>query len=161
KSDKELLQGTRVEESRGAGDGDKVLESDRWRVVFELGGAVAWLGRRTLAAAQGDPPRGRPAAAAPGGAHATQGQTGHELLQGTWVEQSRGAGDGEQVPENARWKLVFEGDKVTWLDRGKEREGTYTLDPERQPKEIDLTLASPTLVLTGIYEVKDGRLTTL
>jgi uncharacterized protein (TIGR03067 family) len=81
------------------------------------------------------------------------------LLQGTWVEESRGAGDGKKVAENDRWKLVFEGDKATWVDRGKDREGTFALDPDRKPKEIDLTLGS--LVLNGIYELKGDTLKTL
>jgi RNA polymerase sigma-70 factor (ECF subfamily) len=83
------------------------------------------------------------------------------LLQGTWVEESRGAGEGEQVAENDRWQLVFDGDKVSWVHRGKEREGICTLDPDRKPKEIDLTLANPTLVLNGIYELNGDTLKTL
>jgi RNA polymerase sigma-70 factor (ECF subfamily) len=84
-----------------------------------------------------------------------------DLLQGTWVEESRGAGDGEKVAEEDRWKLVFEDDKVTWTVKGNEHEGTFTVDPEQKPKEIDLTLNSPTLVLNGIYELKDDTLKTL
>jgi uncharacterized protein (TIGR03067 family) len=83
-----------------------------------------------------------------------------EKLQGTWVEESRGADD-EKVAENDRWKLVFDEDKVTWTDRGKDRQGTFTIDPERKPKEIDLSLADPSLTLNGIYELKDDTFKTL
>jgi uncharacterized protein (TIGR03067 family) len=83
-----------------------------------------------------------------------------ELLRGTWVEESRGA-DGMKVAESDRWKLVFDEDKVTWTDKGKDRAGTFTVDPDRKPKEIDLSLADPTLVLTGIYELKGDTLKTL
>jgi uncharacterized protein (TIGR03067 family) len=79
-----------------------------------------------------------------------------EALQGTWVEVSRGE-DGEKLPEDKRWKLVFDGDKVTVIGFGKE--GTYTIDPDKKPKEIDLTLGS--LVLNGIYERKGATLKTL
>jgi uncharacterized protein (TIGR03067 family) len=83
-----------------------------------------------------------------------------ELLQGTWVEETRGA-DAEKVAEDDRWKLVFDENTVTWTDRGKDRQGIFTVDSERKPKEIDLTLANPTLVLTGIYELKGDTLKTL
>jgi uncharacterized protein (TIGR03067 family) len=84
-----------------------------------------------------------------------------EKLQGTWVEESRGDGDGEEVAETDRWKLVLEDDKVTWTDRGKERKGSFTVDPEQKPKEIDLSLNDPTLVLNGIYELDGDTLKTL
>jgi RNA polymerase sigma factor (sigma-70 family) len=90
----------------------------------------------------------------------TKAKSDNELLQGTWIEESRGA-DGYKVAEASRWTLVFDRDKVTWHDRGKEREGTYTLDPGRKPKEIDLTMNNPSLVLTGIYELKGDTLKTL
>jgi RNA polymerase sigma-70 factor (ECF subfamily) len=83
-----------------------------------------------------------------------------ELLQGTWVEESRGA-DEKKAAEGDRWKLVFDEDKVTWTDKGKDREGTFSVDPDRKPKEIDLTLANPSLVLNGIYELRDDTLKTL
>jgi RNA polymerase sigma factor (sigma-70 family) len=83
-----------------------------------------------------------------------------ELLQGTWVEESRGA-DGKKVAEGDRWKLVFDEDKVTWKDKNKDREGTFTIDPDQKPKEIDLTFADPTLTLNGIYELKDDTLKAL
>jgi RNA polymerase sigma factor (sigma-70 family) len=83
-----------------------------------------------------------------------------ELLEGTWIEESRGA-NGEKTPENDRWKLVFDGDKATWFVKGKTREGIFTIDPDQKPKEIDLTLANPTLVLNGIYELKGDVLKTL
>src|SRR5262249_20391308 len=83
-----------------------------------------------------------------------------EVLQGTWIGVS-GEHEGEKLPEERLWKLVFEGDKVTLRTKagGKEQEGTSTLDPGKKPKEIDLTVGS--LVLTGIYELKGTTLKTL
>jgi RNA polymerase sigma factor (sigma-70 family) len=99
-------------------------------------------------------PRPAPEAAAP---KEEKPRSDKEALQGTWVEVSRGK-DGEKLPEDQRWKLVFDGDKVT-VEGAKRREGTYTIDPEKKPKEIDLTLGS--LVLNGIYERMGATLKTL
>jgi RNA polymerase sigma-70 factor (ECF subfamily) len=126
-----------------------------------LGGSGLLLARHAPEPRQAGAPGESAAAADEQAKKDDKAKSDKDLLQGTWVEESRGAGDGEKVAEEQRWKLVFDGDKVTWVDRGKEREGTYTLDPERKPKEIDLTLASPSLVLTGIYELKDDTLKTL
>jgi RNA polymerase sigma factor (sigma-70 family) len=83
-----------------------------------------------------------------------------EVLQGTWVGTS-GERDGEAVPDDRLWTLVFDGDKVTLRikERGRENEGTYSLDPDKKPKEIDLTFGSK--VLNGIYELKGNTLKTL
>src|SRR5262249_54869844 len=86
-----------------------------------------------------------------------------DALQGAWIEVSRGK-DGEKLPEDKRWTLVFDGDKVTVVGFGtkrcaNQREGTYTLDADKKPREIDLTLGS--LVLNGIYERKGATLKTL
>jgi RNA polymerase sigma factor (sigma-70 family) len=131
--------------------------------VILLGGGGLLLARHTPAAPQnGAPGVGQPAPAPDEKARKDdKAKSDKDLLQGTWVEESRGAGDGEKVAEEKRWKLVFDGDKVTWLERGKEREGTFTIDPEQKPKEIDLSMNSPTLTLTGIYELKDDTLKTL
>jgi uncharacterized protein (TIGR03067 family) len=124
-------------------------------VATLLGGGGSLLAHWSPAGEPKEPPRdGRPAA--PGDEKA---KTDKELLQATWVEESRG--DGEKVPEGDRWKLVFEGDKATWRSKGKEHQGTFTLDPTRTPKEIDLNLADPTLTLNGIYELKGDTLKTL
>jgi RNA polymerase sigma factor (sigma-70 family) len=122
--------------------------------VTLLAGSAVLLTRPTPAAGQQDP---MPAAAA----NDEKPKSDRDLLQGTWVEESRGAGDGQKVDEEKRWKLVFEDDNVTWLVGSKEQKGTFSLDLDQKPKEIDLSLADPTLVLTGIYELKDNTLKTL
>jgi RNA polymerase sigma factor (sigma-70 family) len=105
-------------------------------------------------------PRPAPEAAAP---QEEKPKSDKEALQGTWVEVSRGK-DGAKLPEDQRWKLVFDGDKVTVIGLGtkegaKQSEGTFTIDPDKKPREIDLTLGS--LVLNGIYERKGATLKTL
>jgi uncharacterized protein (TIGR03067 family) len=80
-----------------------------------------------------------------------------EKLQGTWLAVS-GERQGEKLNEDQLkiWeKLIFAEDK--WTREGAERkEGTYTLGPDVQPKEIDLTVNGITWL--GIYELKGNRL---
>jgi uncharacterized protein (TIGR03067 family) len=135
-------------------------------VVTLLGSGGALLAHRALGAQKKSPPRdSKPSAKARDKADKKdkKAKSDKDLLQGTWIEQAgRKNKDGEEIPEEDRWTLVFEGDKVTWTIKGKKHEGTFTLDPDRKPKEIDLTLAKPrTLILNGIYEFKDGTLKTL
>jgi RNA polymerase sigma-70 factor (ECF subfamily) len=125
--------------------------------VLVLGAGGGWLAAGTL--------RAGPAGAArpPAGVPDEKAKPDKDVLQGTWVEVSRGK-DGEKLGEDRRWQLVFDNDKVTVVgignkDGGRDREGTFTLDPDKKPKEIDLTLGS--LVLTGIYELKGTTLKTL
>ena len=83
-----------------------------------------------------------------------------EALQGTWVGVA-GARDGRELSNEEHWKLVFEENKVIFRGRegSPENEGTYTIDPDKKPREIDLTFGSK--VLTGIYELKGDTLKTL
>jgi RNA polymerase sigma factor (sigma-70 family) len=89
-----------------------------------------------------------------------QAKPDKEALQGTWVGVS-GERDGQKLPEEAYWELIIAEDKVALITRkgGEERKGSYTLDPDKKPKEIDLTFGS--LVITGIYELKETTLKTL
>ncbi len=66
-------------------------------------------------------------------------------IQGTWkvvaVEN-----DGVKAPSEPlkRWTIVFKtGNKVFVNKGGVPEEGTFTLDPSKSPKEIDLTLERP------------------
>jgi RNA polymerase sigma-70 factor (ECF subfamily) len=77
-----------------------------------------------------------------------------EKLQGTWTATS-GEKNGEKLSEEAllkAWeKLIFADETVT--REGKERrEGKFTVDPEKKPKEIDLFTDVNTW--KGIYELK-------
>jgi RNA polymerase sigma-70 factor (ECF subfamily) len=86
-----------------------------------------------------------------------------ELIQGTWIPVS-GEKDGKEIPkENLKGILTFTEDKFTMqLRSGGVREGTYTIDPEKKPKELDLTWEGNQVdlagTLTGIYELKGTRL---
>jgi uncharacterized protein (TIGR03067 family) len=80
-----------------------------------------------------------------------------ELLQGIWITKS-GERDAEKFTEIQMmvWeKLVFDDDKVT-RKGSEEREMTFTLNPDKKPKEIDLVINSHTF--EGIYELKGDTL---
>jgi RNA polymerase sigma-70 factor (ECF subfamily) len=80
-----------------------------------------------------------------------------ETLQGTWVAKS-GERNGTKLSEEElkEWEqLVFAGDKVT-REAKERREGTYTIDPDKKPKEIDLFTEANTW--KGIYELKGTTL---
>jgi RNA polymerase sigma-70 factor (ECF subfamily) len=79
-----------------------------------------------------------------------------ELIQGTWIPVS-GEQDGKKIPkEKLTDNLIFTEDKVTMRVNGEVREGTYTIDPEKKPKELDMTFGNKTYM--GIYELKGTTL---
>jgi RNA polymerase sigma factor (sigma-70 family) len=124
-----------------------------------LFGGGALLTYSTLRADSGGGGRESPPPAAP---RDEKPGSDKDALQGTWVAVS-GERDGDKLSEDAYWKLVFDGEAVTLVgpkkkDGGNEREGTFTLDADKKPKEINLTFGS--LVLTGIYELKGTTLKT-
>jgi len=84
-----------------------------------------------------------------------------ELLQGTWNAVS-GERDGEKLNENQlkNWeKMVFADDKFT-REGNEKKEGTFVLDPKKEPKEIDLntTVKGQAATWYGIYELKGTTL---
>jgi RNA polymerase sigma factor (sigma-70 family) len=96
-----------------------------------------------------------------------------DLLQGTWVAVAFEANGQPQPPEKVKEsdvKLSIEGDRCVWR-RGdvKESYGTFTLNPDKKPKEIHLsqiTVHRPGSILKesgphpgeGIYEIDDKTL---
>jgi uncharacterized protein (TIGR03067 family) len=81
-----------------------------------------------------------------------------EALQGTWVAQSA-ARNGETFDAERlkNWeRLIFKDDQVSREGR-QPQEGTYTLYPDKKPKEIDL-LESGDGGWEGIYELKGTTL---
>jgi RNA polymerase sigma factor (sigma-70 family) len=80
-----------------------------------------------------------------------------ELILGTWIPVSVEQ-NGKKIPKE-RWetKVVITKDKFTSHRPGDETfEYTYTIDPEKKPKEIDLTMDDMTY--PGIYELKGTTL---
>jgi RNA polymerase sigma-70 factor (ECF subfamily) len=79
-----------------------------------------------------------------------------ELIQGTWIPVSAEQ-NGKKIPKEGVDLFTFTGDKVAMHSPGGERrEGTYTIDPEKKPKELDLTFGKNTIM--GIYELKGNTL---
>jgi uncharacterized protein (TIGR03067 family) len=84
-----------------------------------------------------------------------------EQLQGTWAAVS-GERSGEKMSEAQlkNWeKMAFADDKFT-REGSEKKEGTYALDPMKEPKEIDLNLTVKGRAATwqGIYELKGTKL---
>lgn len=79
-------------------------------------------------------------------------------LEGAWVLESvEIGGKADEKLKKAEVRMVFSGDKITMSKDGKDHEGSYTIDPSKKPKQIDLTIKGPdgregTL---GVYEL-DG-----
>jgi RNA polymerase sigma factor (sigma-70 family) len=84
-------------------------------------------------------------------------KTDKEALQGVWITKS-GERNGEKFndTQTMAWeKLVFADDKVT-LKGTEEREMTFTLNPDKKPKEIDLMINGHTFEC--LYELKGDTL---
>ena len=90
--------------------------------------------------------------------------TDYQRLSGTWILSS-GVVDGQPVPEDVgkKTKLVTSRDKFTLTtgsETGTSSEGTFTIDPTKNPKTVDsLQGAGPDKgkTLLGIYEIIDDN----
>jgi RNA polymerase sigma factor (sigma-70 family) len=87
-------------------------------------------------------------------------KTDKEKLQGKWVAVSGELLGAPLDAEDERikfWKLTFDGDNVIFPTK-EGNEGpkcSYTLDPDKTPKEIDIDVGG--VKLLGIYEFADGK----
>jgi uncharacterized protein (TIGR03067 family) len=78
------------------------------------------------------------------------------LIRGTWKMVSALDG-GEPQPDMLAWRVVIGEERLT-LGAGKAESGfTYKLDPDRMPKQLDLT--APNRVLRAIYRLNGDDLT--
>ncbi len=84
-------------------------------------------------------------------------KTDQKELQGAWLLAS-GERNGEKIPEDVvkSLKRTIDGDKYT-VTRNDETvaKGTFTLDPSKKPKAIDIKLEGMDKPVHGIYEL-DG-----
>jgi RNA polymerase sigma factor (sigma-70 family) len=81
-----------------------------------------------------------------------------ELIQGTWIPVS-GEQNGEKLAKEKfeGGKMVLREDKIILqVLEQVPREGTYTIDPDKKPKEIDMTFGGATMM--GLYELKGTTL---
>ncbi|HJZ59555.1 MAG TPA: TIGR03067 domain-containing protein [Gemmataceae bacterium] len=85
-----------------------------------------------------------------------------KAMQGTWVIETARLAGRDHTEDFAGMKLIIEGEKYT-VDFGKNTDkGTFTLDPAKTPKQIDIKSAEGPfkgMTLPGIYELKGDKLT--
>jgi uncharacterized protein (TIGR03067 family) len=77
-------------------------------------------------------------------------------LEGTWVlaaMEYRGRQYPQQMIQRLNYRLIFKGNKCTRQMRGRNYEQTFTVDPKKTPKTIDMVLSRRTT--KGIYQL-DG-----
>ncbi|HEX4607400.1 MAG TPA: TIGR03067 domain-containing protein [Urbifossiella sp.] len=84
-----------------------------------------------------------------------------KALQGTWVIEAAKLAGRDHTADFAGMKLILDGDRYT-ADFGKDTDkGTFTLDPAKMPRWIDVRSASGPFkgkTLPGIYELKGDTL---
>jgi RNA polymerase sigma-70 factor (ECF subfamily) len=85
-------------------------------------------------------------------------KTDKAKLQGTWQAVS-GEENGRPFQDTflTKYKATFTGDKVKLSAIDDSGEGTYTLDPTKKPKTIDITIKENEKAI-GIYEVEGDTL---
>jgi uncharacterized protein (TIGR03067 family) len=69
-----------------------------------------------------------------------------------------GERDGKPIPAEVakNVKLVFAGNKLTTVNKGRKSEATFKLDPDKNPREIDVDMDGS--VGKGIYQLDDDNL---
>src|SRR5438477_11465554 len=90
-------------------------------------------------------------------AAAAAGQDDAKAMQGTWVVEAARLAGRDHTDDFAGMKLVIDGNRYT-VEFGKNTDkGTFTLDPTKTPKRIDIVSAEGPFkgkTLPGIYELK-------
>ena len=117
------------------------MHTTRWFMVATLVVSMGVIGAHTQA--------GSPAQ--------DKAKSDRELIQGTWIAVS-GERNGEKLNEFQlkNWEeMIFKDDQFT-REGAEKREGTYKLDPDQTPKEIDLLINGK--IWPGIYELKGTAL---
>ena len=80
-----------------------------------------------------------------------------EKLQGSWAIASF---NGQDVPSEAQFFLVFNGDKYEqWNGGSVDERGTIKIDPKTKPMSIDLIIAEGSdagKTQPGVYEMTDS-----
>jgi uncharacterized protein (TIGR03067 family) len=83
-------------------------------------------------------------------------KTDHEALQGTWIAESfEFAAPFRPPPVASLMRFTFKGDKVTFHLGTSKYEGSFQLDPSKNPKHLDYVLEfGKNAAFAGIYELK-------
>jgi uncharacterized protein (TIGR03067 family) len=81
-----------------------------------------------------------------------------EKIQGTWTVEKAEYG-GHEFPRRSLETITFTGDKVAWQQQTMFRDGTFQLDPTKDPRQIDWTLGEFVPVkVPGIYRLEGDQL---
>jgi uncharacterized protein (TIGR03067 family) len=92
---------------------------------------------------------------------ASEPQSDKERLQGTWLLVAMQIDGSDQYDAKLRMKWTFSGDKVAGTGKldGEEKSalGTFTIDPTKGPKTIDLRFDDK-ITYKGVYKFENGRL---
>jgi uncharacterized protein (TIGR03067 family) len=93
------------------------------------------------------------------GAVARCGDTHEQAeLEGAWTFV-QSAPDGDKKTKGPAVRMVLKGNTIAFQTDGKKRvEGTYTVDPSKAPKTMDITLAQAKGTVLAIYELKGDTL---
>jgi uncharacterized protein (TIGR03067 family) len=80
-------------------------------------------------------------------------------LQGTWLLESAERRGGQTFPQKfvENFKFIFDGNKLTIVMPGSELKSTYTLDPTKKPKHIDVKTGNG-IVSPAIYSIEKDTL---
>jgi uncharacterized protein (TIGR03067 family) len=137
------------------------LASAALLVVVALGGCTGVFAYRTLASGPEGPSREqRPKEAAQtSDKKSERTKSDKEMLQGSWVPIASEVNGGKIDPDDPKlqqWKLVFDGDMVTLYS--DEKPVAYTLDPKKQPKEMDIMVKGDKGPKKAVYELAGDRL---
>jgi uncharacterized protein (TIGR03067 family) len=90
--------------------------------------------------------------------HEDQRTADSKKLQGTWVVEKVESG-GEERGRELVVTVNFTGEKVAWQQRTMFRDGTFKIDPTKEPRQIDWTLGEFVPVkIPGIYRLEGDRL---
>ncbi len=80
-----------------------------------------------------------------------------EKFAGTWgvVAAER---DGKPNDEIKNDKLIIAGDKITIKTARGDEDATFTVDPAKKPKSIDVKPSKENVTIQGIYEIEGDNL---
>jgi uncharacterized protein (TIGR03067 family)/prepilin-type processing-associated H-X9-DG protein len=111
-------------------------------------------------AAPGGNPGAAPGAAPGGSPVALPGKTDRDLIQGTW-QPTNVSMPGKDLPKEAKEffaqvRIEMKDGKFSFNFGDMGKEGTYKIDPSRNPKHIDITIDD--MKIQGIYEFKGDTL---
>jgi uncharacterized protein (TIGR03067 family) len=89
-------------------------------------------------------------------------RTDKKRLQGTWSVVSENVGGQSRRTEgDSHGSWIIDGDKIVMQTDGR-REGKFTIDPSKSPRQIDITVASSDgkkeETIRGVYELRGDDL---